>query len=100
ICRVLLQLGPVTIYSYGAMMVAAFVTATWLASRAADRLTAPQRALSPAQIVDLFCLAMLGGVLGARLFFVVQHWEVFVREPLEIPAIWHGGLGWYGGWLC
>jgi phosphatidylglycerol:prolipoprotein diacylglycerol transferase len=38
-------------------------------------------------------------VLGARLFFVVQHWEVFIREPLEIPAIWHGGLVWYGGFL-
>lgn len=110
-CRILLQFGPVTIYSYGAMMVVAFVTATWLAGRAArpassaeptggaNQLAAPARVLSPAQVVDLFCLAMLGGVVGARLFFVVQHWEVFVAEPLEIPAIWHGGLVWYGGFL-
>ncbi|MDP3703566.1 MAG: prolipoprotein diacylglyceryl transferase [Candidatus Omnitrophota bacterium] len=98
-CRVLLQFGPVTIYSYGAMMVVAFVTATWLAGRAANRLAAPARVLAQAQIVDLCCLAMLGGVVGARLFFVVQHWEVFIREPLEIPAIWHGGLVWYGGFL-
>src|SRR3989338_200511 len=98
-CRVLLQFGPVTIYSYGAMMVAAFVTATWMASRAAGRLPPAQRALSPAQIVDVSCLTMLSGVLGARLFFVAKHWEVFVAEPLEIPAIWHGGLVWYGGFL-
>ena len=96
-CRVLLQFGPVTIYSYGAMMVAAFLTATWVASRAAGRLPPAQRALSPAQIVDVSCLTMLSGVLGARLFFVAKHWEVFIRQPLEIPAIWHGGLIWYGG---
>jgi len=97
--RILFQYGSITIFTYGAMMVAAFATATWLASRAALRLSPPQRVLTPAQIVDVLSFAMLGGVLGARLFFVVQHWEVFVREPLEIPAIWHGGLVWYGGFL-
>lgn len=98
--RVLFQRGPVTIYTYGAMMVAAFLTATWLASRTVRQLSPSQRVLTPSQIVDLFCLAMLGGVLGARLFFVVQHWKVFVHEPQEIPAIWHGGLVWYGGFLA
>lgn len=97
--RILFHWGPVTVFSYGAMMVAAFLTATWLASRTAGRLPATQRVLSLVQIVDLFCLAMLGGVLGGRLFFVLQYWDVFVREPLEIPAIWHGGLVWYGGFL-
>jgi len=81
------------------MMVAAFLTATWLASRNVRRLPPAQRVLGPSQIVDLFCLVMLGGVLGARLFFVAQHWEVYIHQPREIPAIWHGGLVWYGGFL-
>ena len=97
--RILFQYGPITIFSYGAMMVVAFVTAIWLASRAAPRLPLPQRALTSAQIVDVLSLAMLGGLFGARLLFVVQNWAVFIREPLEIPAIWHGGLVWYGGFL-
>ena len=97
--RIFFQLGPVTIFSYGAMMVVAFLTASWLASRSARRLPPAQRVLNPAQIVDLFCLAMLSGVLGGRLFFVVQYWEVYVHQPQEIPAIWHGGLVWYGGFL-
>jgi phosphatidylglycerol:prolipoprotein diacylglycerol transferase len=81
------------------ILVVAFLTAMWLAYRTAKRLPPGQRVLTPAQIVDVFSLAMLSGVLGARLFFVVQYWEVFVRQPLEIPAIWHGGLVWYGGFL-
>ena len=97
--RILFHMGPVTIYSYGVMMVAAFVMATWLASRTAKQLPDARRVLTSSQIVDLFCLAMLSGVLGARLFFVAQYWEVFVRQPQEIPAIWHGGLIWYGGFV-
>jgi phosphatidylglycerol:prolipoprotein diacylglycerol transferase len=97
--RILFEWGPVTVYSYGLMLVVAFLTVTWLAGRTAGRLAPSQRVLTPAQIVDVFCLAMLGGVLGARLFFVAKYWKVFVHQPQEIPAIWHGGLVWYGGFL-
>ncbi|MBI4003849.1 MAG: prolipoprotein diacylglyceryl transferase [Candidatus Omnitrophica bacterium] len=97
--RILFQWGPVTVYTYGVMLVAAFLTATWVASRAAQRLPPGRAVLSSSQIVDLFCLVMLSGVLGARLFFVAQHWKVYLHQPQEIPAIWHGGLVWYGGFL-
>lgn len=95
--RILFHWGPVTIFSYGVMLVAAFLVATWLASRDAQRLPPGRAVLSSSQIVDLFCLVMLSGVLGARLFFVAQYWKVYLQHPQEIPAIWHGGLIWYGG---
>jgi phosphatidylglycerol:prolipoprotein diacylglycerol transferase len=49
--------------------------------------------------VDIAMLAMLAGVVVGRAFFVAQHWEIFARYPGEIPAIWHGGLIWYGGFV-
>jgi phosphatidylglycerol:prolipoprotein diacylglycerol transferase len=98
-CRVALQLGPLTVYSYGLVLVAGFLLVTWLAGHLA-RSQPPERvAMHPPQIVDVACLSLLGGVLGARSWFVVQHWSVFVERPFEIPAVWHGGLVWYGGLL-
>jgi len=96
---VLFTLGPFTVYSYGALMVVAFLAATGLSVRAAHRLPPALVAIHPEQLVDFTCASLLGGILGARLFYVALHWESFVVSPQEIFAIWHGGLVWYGGFL-
>jgi phosphatidylglycerol:prolipoprotein diacylglycerol transferase len=96
---ILVQLGPVTLYSYGVMMAVAFGVATWLAVRAARRLPPESRALSPDMVVDATCAALFGGIVGGRLFYVALHAGEFRRAPLEVFAIWHGGLVWYGGFL-
>ncbi len=93
------QLGPVTVYSYGVMLVVGFLTTTWLASRASRRLPPPLRAITDEQVVDFTCLSLMGGILGARLLYVILQWEFFAKSPWEIPALWHGGLVWYGGFL-
>ena len=96
---ILLKLGPFTLYSYGVMLVIAFMLTTWLASRAARRLPNERLAIHAEQITDFTCLALLGGIMGARLLYVGLQWDFFRRVPQEIPAVWHGGLVWYGGFL-
>jgi len=96
---VLVTIGPVTLHSYGLMMVAAFLAASWLAARTARRLAPELAAISSEQVVDLACLALLGGLVGGRLSYVVQEWAHFADHPLEVLAIWEGGLIWYGGFL-
>jgi len=96
---ILLQLGPVTLYSYGVMMAVAFGASTWAAVSSARRLPAGVRVLTPDMVVDGACAALFGGILGGRLFYVFLHLEEFRAEPLEAVAIWHGGLVWYGGFL-
>ena len=96
---ILLKLGPVTLYAYGAMMVAAFLLVTFLSRRAARELPPTFVAITPTQLVDFTCIALLGGILGARAFFISLRWEDFLRVPAEIPALWHGGLVWYGGFF-
>ncbi len=96
---VLVELGPIRVYSYGLMLVVAFLTATWLASRAARRLPERSRAVSAEGVVDLTCCMLLGGVVGARVFYVWRYWEVFSQFPSEIFALWRGGLIWYGGFF-
>lgn len=96
---VLVELGPFTVYTYGAMMVLAFIASTWLAAKAARRLPPAERAISAEQIPDFSCVSLLGGIVGGRLFYVLLQWELFARAPQEALAIWHGGLVWYGGFL-
>jgi len=96
---ILFQVGPLTLYSYGAMMVLAFVTATWLAARAARGLSPALRAIAAEQLLDFSSLSLVGGLVGARLLFVSLHWDEFSSDPLDILAVWHGGLVWYGGFL-
>jgi phosphatidylglycerol:prolipoprotein diacylglycerol transferase len=50
---------------------------------------------------DLSLLAsyeFYGVVLGARIFYVLfYNFSYYWENPLEIPAIWHGGLSFHGG---
>ena len=43
------------------------------------------------------CLfTLLGGLLGARLFYVAFHWSYFATHLVEAAAFWLGGLHWLG----
>jgi phosphatidylglycerol:prolipoprotein diacylglycerol transferase len=53
--------------------------------------------LSDAALLDWGCWVMVGGVLGGRLWYVALNWDIYRAQPLEIVALWHGGLVWYGG---
>ena len=96
---ILLRLGPVTLYAYGVALAAAFLTATGLAARTVRRLGAAVQPLTEPAMVSFCYCALLGGIAGGRLFYVVLHWEVFQFSWGEIPALWEGGLVWYGGFL-
>ena len=69
----------------------------------AGYLTARQYALRqgfPEQQFDTTVLVLfLFGLIGARLFFAVGHWDYFAEHLAEIPQFWKGGLAFYGGVL-
>ena len=96
---ILLKLGPLTLHSYGAMFAIAFFTVSALAARVARQWPRGLVAIPAEQMLDFTCVALLGGILGARLLYVILEWNFYQRAPQEILAIWHGGLIWYGGFL-
>lgn len=61
--------------------------------------------ISPDQIISLGFWMMMGGVLGARIFFVVQYWDdsfaglPFFRRIVAMAALTEGGLVIYGGMI-
>ena len=47
---------------------------------------------------DMLFDVMLGIILGGRIFYVLfYNFEMFVNHPLEIFALWHGGMSFHGG---
>lgn len=50
-------------------------------------------------IFDWTLVAFLGGIIGARIWFVILQWEYFSVNLLEIPQIWLGGQSIQGGIL-
>ena len=48
-------------------------------------------------IVNLLFGAILIGIIGARLYFVLFNFDYYIANPLEIFAVWNGGLAIHGG---
>jgi len=92
---VLVQLGTFELRSYGIIVALSFFLGLWLSAREARR-----TGLEPALVHDFAFYALLGGLVGARLYYVVfSKPAYFLQHPLEIVAIWHGGIGIIGALL-
>lgn len=49
------------------------------------------------KMLDILIYGALGGIIGARLYYVFSKWDYYSANPGEIFAIWEGGLAIYGG---
>jgi phosphatidylglycerol:prolipoprotein diacylglycerol transferase len=96
---VAIHLGPVAVRWYGLMYLVGFGMAFWLGRRRIKR-TKDSR-VSYALLDDLLFYIVLGVVLGGRLGYVLFYKPryYFLENPLDIPAVWHGGMSFHGGFL-
>ena len=52
--------------------------------------------LDPDRLGNLVVLLVFSGLAGARLFYVVEHWDWYRKDPLSVLRVWEGGLMFYG----
>jgi len=89
---VLFEFGSFTVYAWGFTLSLAILLGTMVAVRLARGI-----GMDSDRILDLVIVLVVGGVVGARLFYVlVYEPERYLQEPLQIFAIWKGGLVYYG----
>lgn len=88
----LVRLGPVTITTYGLMLALAFVAAGVYLRWALKR-----QAIDPNAVYNILFAAIVGGVIGARLFYVVANWGEFATQPMMVFFLPAGGLVFQGG---
>jgi phosphatidylglycerol:prolipoprotein diacylglycerol transferase len=90
---ILFQFGPLTVYSFGVMMAIAALCAAWVVHAELKRL-----AYNPELASTIVFAAAIGGLIGARLLFIVEEWQGFLASPWRY--IFTGaGFTWYGGFL-
>lgn len=89
---ILFKFGPVTIYSYGVMVAIGFFLAVYLACRQAPKFNIPKEF-----IFDLGFWVIIAGIVGARLFYIIENIKFYINDPKEIFLLNHGGLSFFGG---
>ena len=95
---VAIQIGPLAVRWYGLMYLAGFVAFLWLGKRRAA--AQPWHGMSALDIDDLLFYGVLGVVLGGRLGQVLFYDPgYYLAHPLEILAVWKGGMAFHGGML-
>jgi len=88
---VALSLGPLHVRWYGLLIAGAILAGIpWLLVRA------KQRGLHPQQADAVAWWSVLGGIVGARLVYVLQNLDVFSVQPWSVLAIQDGGLSIHG----
>ena len=96
----IIEIGPLKIHWYGLMYVLAFSASYFLMARQQG---ARRLGLRGAVLQNLLCAIGLGLLLGARIGYILfyQYGAIgtYLRHPLEIIALWHGGMSFHGGLL-
>lgn len=95
---VAIYLGPVSIHWYGLMYLLGFILFILLGRYRIKH--NPQMALNETILDDLLFYGMLGVILGGRLGHVLFYqFDYYLLQPLEIFAVWKGGMSFHGGFL-
>jgi prolipoprotein diacylglyceryltransferase len=81
-----------TVKSYGLMMVVGFLSAVALIRHLSRDITP-----SPHLITNAALYSLIAGVVGARVFYVLHHFDQFSENLPSVFAIWNGGLELLGG---
>ena len=97
---VAIDLGIFQIHWYGIILTIGMIMATYITA-----LEAKRRGENPNIVWDGVLVVIGLGLVGARLYHVFSSpndgsgsgWEYYRQNPLQILAIWQGGLGIFGG---
>jgi phosphatidylglycerol---prolipoprotein diacylglyceryl transferase len=96
-----IRIGSLAIHFYALILITGIIAGTWLCARRAKA-----RGKNVDYIWDGLFWAIIPGLIGARLYHVLTpspasglSLDYYLRQPLQIFAIWNGGLGIYGAIL-
>ena len=86
----LIDLGFLHLKTYGACMATGFLLCWMLVERLSGR----------KDLSNLLMSLMIGGVIGSRIAYVIEHWQSeFAANPASVIRVDQGGLMFYGGFI-
>ena len=84
-----------TVKSYGLMIVIGLLATIFVVRKLSDRIGLA--AVNKENITNGALYALIAGVIGARLFYVIHYFDTFRDDPISVFYIWQGGLELLGG---
>jgi len=92
---IIFSIGHFHLRWYSLILSIAILIGVWLTVREAGR-----KGFNPDVIFNSTVWIVIAGLIGARLFHVIDHWpDVFAADPIRSLYIWEGGLAIWGGVL-
>ena len=91
----LFKLGPVTVYTYGVLLAAAYLFGLKLAMTRAK-----SRGLDPNRALDLGIAIIISALVGAKLLLLLVDFDRFRQSPAELFSIVRSGGVFYGGLIA
>ncbi len=91
---ILFRLGPIAVHWYGLAYVVAITVALWVTLRWARR-----EGIHDDQTWGIFIWTAIAGLIGGRLYFVIQQPDLvknYLLNPINIIAVWNGGMAFFG----
>jgi len=100
---ILVQIGPLAVHWYGIGYIVGILFAWWYAKRLVTNTRLWPDGVLPMKPIDLddfIVWAAVGVVLGGRTGYVLFYeLKRYIDHPLDIFAIWQGGMSFHGGLL-
>lgn len=90
--RTILDLGAISVRSYGLMLVVAF----WLGIELSARM-ARKHGIDSVRVLDLGLVVLVASLVGSRLLYVLTHLAEYQNDNIGVFRVWEGGLSFYGG---
>lgn len=91
--------GDLALSPHGIAAAAGFLLGAMMMVRRAERRGIARTYVADIResVQDLLFYVIIGAIVGARLFFVLGHLDLYAEDPLSVLAIWEGGLTLLGG---
>jgi len=90
---VIIELGPIKIYSFGLMMGVSFIIANILLTKEFKR-----KKINPELASNITIIALVAGVAGSKILYLLENFKEFIADPFHM-AFSPGGLTFYGGFI-
>src|SRR3989304_2093423 len=86
------DIGPFTIHFYGFTVAIAIYVGWYLAKKRAHLFAVPKKIFDD----PILLIPLVLAIIGARIYHVIDKWELYILDPLSILYIANGGLGIWG----
>ena len=90
----LFNISTLKVSTYEVALSVSFIIAIFLTWR-----RAPKEELDRGLILDVCLWLIIGGLLGARLLFILTNLKIYFADPIKLLKLWEGGMVYYGGFL-